>query len=1445
MYNRAAIIAIILLAGSLMLLPYSYSSGSDGDLDPAQGSLPKGITTPSERDMILDQMDWSGSHHLVENRGQIENIEILFYSDGGEIYFGEGQIWIKLSKREYIENEDQLSTFGLRDKGPPEFGERGVVIRYSFVNSNKVIPKGSDRCSWNSNFFHGDDESKWQTDVPNYRKVIYEDLWDGVDLVYGIKEDHMKYDLIVHPGGDPDDIRIKVDGCDDLKIGDNGDLLIETEMGSVKDSNLLTFYKNDKKSIGSNFIINDANIFSFDIDEYDGMETVVIDPQLEYSTFIGGNGQERGMDIALDGDKNAYITGYTTSSDFPTTPGAYDRTFGGGHYYNSDVFVFKMNPDSSSLLFSTFLGGKDDDWGNGIVVDGGGNVYVTGWTENSSTPFPTTDGSFDTTHNGVNDSFVCKLNNDGNSLVYSTFIGGEKLDFSNDIEVDLDGNVYITGHTNSAMHFPTTEGANDTTHNGGNFDAFACKIDPNGSSLIYSTFLGGFHWDMGFGIALDTDDNLFVTGFTMSMDFPTTAHVFDRSFNGGEDVFVSKINKDGSELLFSTYIGGSLSDEGNEIVTDQWSCPYIIGYTGSQSFPTTEGANDTEINGTDVFVCKMDSYGSDLIYSTFIGGNGSEAGLDIELDKNGNVYSTGNSFSDDFPITPGAYNRERKGISNSFIFKLNRNGSDLIYSTLIGGRWSDHGEGITIDENGRIYITGFTNSEDFPTTEDAFDTSYNCDEYYAYDIFSCTVHIELPSRPESLSAEYIDGNITLSWDPPLETYGFPITNYKIYRGPEALNLTWHDTIGDITQYSDTAGEPFRNYYYRVSAISTEGEGQLSDSAKYEPPILGAPENLNSTVGPGYVKLTWDPPINTHGEPIEKYKIYRNKIPMNKSLLTNVSTLYYNDTTTSFNHTYCYSVSAVNLFGEGNISEEIQVDTYHLPTMPLNIEASLGFRNVTLNWDPPDDDGGDPHITYNIYRGTSENDLELKVREHPFPYYFEEDLTDGQSYYYEVSAVNSVGEGPRSKVMITPYSFPSKPLSFEIEVGDGYAYLKWEPPSYNGGDPYLKYRVYYGTQIDSPDYMETLTETSFKSTRLTNGKTYFFRVAAVNTMGQGPYSEVLNATPYGKPSIPIDFTLESGDRYIRLDWNRPMDDGGYEDLGYNIYRGITESTIEFYKYTEETNLSDTGLTNGVTYFYAITAVNPLREGMSTDIRYTTPYGLPSEPISFKLEPGDGHIILKWAPPEDNGGDPELSYRVYRGLSSGDFKLIDTTTDIFFNDTGLTNGIKYLYRISAVNILGEGPITDTLYETLYSTPGAPIMKDPKTGEGFIFLYWNAPSYLGGYESSYESLTYTIYRGITLDNMSIIVSGLKAQVYNDTDVQNGINYIYMVSATNSVGEGPLSNITSASSLSFGDDENREDDQDLMKLLFAILIFASIILFISLLYILMIRKRTHLGEE
>ena len=654
---------------------------------------------------------------FVENRGQMDS-RVRYYAQGNRYAF-------------YLTRNEVLLSF-MKEPSTPELS---LALRFIHRNPNSVL-EGGERASGEVNYFRGADAAQWHTEIPRYRQAVYRELWQGVDLRLHEESGVLKYEFRVRPGGRPEDIRLAYAGAEGLTVDGSGALLIKTAIGVLRDSAPVSYQDIDgmRVPVESQYVLDsgEKGRFAFAVGAgYRRDRDLIIDPGVAYTTFLGGNSHEDGAGIAVDAAGNAYVTGATQSPDFPTTVGAFRRTGAANNF--TDVFVTKLNATGTALVYSTFIGGSDLDFGRRIAIDAAGNAYVTGQTKSSN--FPTTANAFDRTLNippncprcaaDNTDTFVAKLNASGSGLVYSTYLGGTDFDSAHGIAVDSAGNAYVIGETVS-IDFPTTAGALSRT-NHGQYDVYVTKLNATGSALVYSTYLGGTLVDNGERVAVDSGGNVYVLGFSSSPDFPTTPGAFDTTANGAFDVTLTKLNPTGSALVYSTFLGGQDFDSVGGLALDAAGNAYIVGGTASLDFPTTPGAFDTLPDGNDAFLTKLSASGSTLVFSTVFGGNASDGATGVGVDAAGNIWVTGVTSSANFPMTVGAADSSFNGVADAFIAQFNPTGSTLVYSTFLGGTQSDVGNDLALDSSGNVYVTGHTFSMDFPATTGAFDTVFNGD----------------------------------------------------------------------------------------------------------------------------------------------------------------------------------------------------------------------------------------------------------------------------------------------------------------------------------------------------------------------------------------------------------------------------------------------------------------------------------------------------------------------------------------------------------------------------------------------------------------------------------------------------------------------------------------------------------------------------------------------
>ena len=608
-------------------------------------------------------------------------------------------------------------------------GATESVLRMKLIGARAgAAVTGAEELPGKSNYIIGNDPTKWRTNVPNYAKVRYQNVYPGVDLVYyGTQGGQLEYDFVVAPGADPHSIGLSFQGAGKIRVDKaTGDLVLALDGSELRFRKPVVYQEvpsevrgprsevqdearnssprqstiGNRQFLDGRFVLTGRNQIGFQVATYDHRAPLVIDPVLLYSTYLGGAKYNIGYRVAVDASGSAYVAGATNSTVFPTTAG---------------VFKSLLNPGGCAIM----------------VTKGQPKEVFT-----------------------CPDAFVTKLNPTGTQLVYSTYLGGSASDGATGISVDSSGNAYVTGATGST-DFPTTAGAFQTsaTDSSARTHAFATKLNPTGSALIYSTYLAGTHDDISTISALDSSGYLYVAGGTSSKDFPTTAGAFQRTITGTSchnyeqtwpcfDGFIAKLNQQGTALVYSTYLGGNNHDGVLGLAVDSTGSAYVTGGTASTNFPLanalqssfgTAPCSGTTLGGNPepcffhAFVTKLNSTGTALDYSTYLGGNGYDAGLGIAVDATGAAYVTGATNSTNFPTTAGAAQTTFGGgtcnfgvslsfnCSDAFVAKLEPSGTSLAYSTYLGGDSFDLGWAIAVDNAGIAYVVGGTDSLDFPT----------------------------------------------------------------------------------------------------------------------------------------------------------------------------------------------------------------------------------------------------------------------------------------------------------------------------------------------------------------------------------------------------------------------------------------------------------------------------------------------------------------------------------------------------------------------------------------------------------------------------------------------------------------------------------------------------------------------------------------------------------
>jgi hypothetical protein len=587
-----------------------------------------------------------------------------------------------------------------------------TVMRLALAGANPApIVEGLDLQPGRSHYLIGNDPARWQRNVARFGKVKYHQVYPGVDLVYYGNQRQLEYDFVVAPGADPGRIQLKPSGVQSLKLDEHGNLVLGTGHGDVLQHKPRIYQDiaGKRRMVDGRYALLDEQRVGFVVGQYDTTQALVIDPVLAYSTYLGGSDIEAELRIAVDGDGNAYVTGSTRSTNFPTASA--HQGSNAGHF---DAFVTKLNAAGNSLVYSTYLGGSsNDDYGRGIAVDGAGNVYVAGAT--GSTDFPTVAAIQPAYAGGNFDAFVAKLNPSGSALLYSTYLGGNEYELARSIAVDSAGNAYVTGDTGS-QNFPTAAPLQANYGGCGEYDAFVTKFNATGRALVYSTYLGGCGLEQSYGIAVDGAGNAYVGGYTGSSNFPTTSPLQAAFAGGPTDAFVAKLNAAGNAWVYRTYLGGNGGDLVFGIAIDSGGNAYITGSTESTNFPTLAAFQPMHGGGfIDAYVSKINASGRALVYSTYLGGNGSDGATAIAVDNTGAVSLIGRTFSTNFPVAASLQTVADPTHGEGFVTKLSSSGAALAYSTYLGGAGADIGTGIAVDASGNAYVVGATDSVNFPT----------------------------------------------------------------------------------------------------------------------------------------------------------------------------------------------------------------------------------------------------------------------------------------------------------------------------------------------------------------------------------------------------------------------------------------------------------------------------------------------------------------------------------------------------------------------------------------------------------------------------------------------------------------------------------------------------------------------------------------------------------
>ena len=1017
--------------------------------DPAAGRPEpegKGAGGPALSAPRLDRNFGRMPVYFIPNRGQLDpRVDYYIAGIDKSVYFGPSGITIALTRPEGRKKARESD----REKsaaGASALDGRGEIARWTvkldFVGAGPgVHPAGGEKANAVISYFKGKPD-EWRKGLATYSRIVYRDLWPGIDLAYYGTAERLKHEFIVHSGADPSMIRLAYRGASVVIMDKKGQLEVETPLGGFRDGSPVAYQEKDgqRVAVPAAFHLEEpgagrANSYGFDIGDYDHSLPLVLDPTTTiYCGFIGGALDDRGTGVAIDSSGNAYVTGWTGSFDFPVVVGP-DLGFNSGTQ-GTDAFVAKVNASGTSLIYCGFIGGGWDDAATGIAVDGSGNAYVCGWT--NSMDFPALVGPGLTPNANISqysEAFVAKVNPSGTGLVYSGFIGGSAGDQAAGIAVDGSGNAYVTGST-ASPDFPTTVGP-DLIFNGAT-DAFVVKVAASGAGLIYSGYIGGLGSDYGEGIAVDISGNAYVTGSTNSYPtehFPVTVGPL-LTYSGGDDAFVAKVNAAGTSLVFCGYIGGTGDDHGAAIAVDASGNAYVTGDTNSLAqFPVTVGPDLVYNGGQDAFVAKVNVAGTSLLYCGYIGGTGDDIATAIAVDQAGNVYVAGQTMSaTGFPVNGGP-SLVNAGMADAFLATVDPSGSRLIYCGFLGGSQNDAAGGIAADGTGNVYVTGYTRSNDFPVIVGPFLAPSGGSLMISDDAFIARIFEDLPpAAPSGLHATTVTSSeVDLAWtDASTNEDGF-----KIERKTGAGGA-WSQigTVGaNVTTYQDTGLAEGTTYFYRVRAYNDIGNSAYSSQAGLAVLTRPAgPTNLTATaVNERLINLAWtDNSASETGFRVERKLNAGDPWNAIGTVAANVTT--YADTQVVEDTTYTFRVLAFNSGGDSAPSNEASATTPDLtiPAAPSGLQATaLSATQARLTWI----DNSYNEAGFKLERKTGAGGAWAQVGTAGAnaTSWTDTGLTESTTYYYRVRAYNNAGNSGYSNE--APVTTPASQPLLRLPISD--------------------------------------------------------------------------------------------------------------------------------------------------------------------------------------------------------------------------------------------------------------------------------------------------------------------------------------------------------------------------------------------------------------------------
>lgn len=1047
---------------------------------------------------------------------------------------------------------------------------------------------------------------------------------------------------------------------------------------------------------------------------------------MRYGTYIGGTGNDTLKDICVDDKGNIFLAGKTGSSDFPVSSDAFLESYKGA----GDGFIFKISPDLSRMNFSTYIGGSGNDVLSGISLSSEGFPCFCGSTK--SDDLPVSPDCFQEDLNGMGDVFAGKLSINGSEIGYLTYLGGGGFgsDEAYDIQVDSRGRCIVAGYSQSD-DFPTTEGV-FKNGSGGNM-GFISRFSEDGNELNMSTFLA-----LGtriFSFVLDEDENIVMTGRTdvASDKFPVTFNAYDGDLAGNVDGFVTKMDPDGGVILTSTYLGMNemygqspgvdFAEEWcNDIVIDNDGCIIVTGQTESYNFPMSLDALDTRRDLVEAFLVKFDRNLSDVYYSTFIGGYEEDRGYGVDVDDDGWIYVSGDTYCDrlvhDFPAIEGAY------------------------------------------------------QENHSSQYDWFCTRFKMDLYP-------------PGPPDNLSSHPTNNSINLTWEPPLFDGNLPVLDYYVFWGNNEKSEIFLDKTENLW-YNHTNLTERKTFFFTVRANnSLPGLGHPAKISDMIVDVPKPPLIDRLIWGDSHINVTWYPPWDPGAPGKIFYELHWGEDPLLLDNRVNgISNEWYNVTGLTNGVTYHFQVFARNKVGLSNGSSIKNATPYCSPSVPRNFTISSTDRTIFLNWGIPEETGGKA-VFYTVYRYYDENytlPVAVDIEETSLTFY---PAINGQEYTFYVIARNPFGSSdPTRMLSIVPIGPISEPMNLRGEEHGTWVHLFWERPFKTGSIGNITYTIFMGfDELDLDPVSERIEAETCSIRDLTPGKVYYFAVMAFNSDFNSTLSNIISLRPMEVPTMVRNLDFITGDSYVNLSWNEPDYFGGDSEVTYSVHWGNEESDLVNVIDEDVLYHNVTGLTNGKTYYFSVRAMNSKGYGPFSRVLNITPLKVPSPPQFFEYTDGDGFLNLSWEKPLDFGGTRYVTYTLF--ISESEDELLVLEEDLFSKKyiiDGLVNGQVYFIAVAAVNEIGMSPLAGPLMAIPMTFPGPPVITDITDRSTGLLIEWDPPLKTGGSDIWFYHIDRVDQDG---EKKKFIVVG-NLDNYLDEDVERGNVYNYTVLAETSYGKG-----------------------------------------------------------